>query len=271
MPYPCSRLLKTVLEGRGSRPIGHPGLLMDRYAAYPSDHFDKYEQTDSRPHIDAVCSASANAQPPPNGLWQSLATALSADVWTQTTIWRLAAHLSRATSIENGSICLHPIYGFPYLPGTGLKGLAHAWAVLCDPQLKDERQRIFGCGPGGLADTLALSRAASGVTGHDNCGSVIFLEAWPTGRVTLEVDIVNNHHKEYYGSSGQTPPGDWESPNPVYFLTVPANTMFQFGVAARSAGPHAANDLAQAKEWLAKGLRELGAGAKTAAGYGYFR
>ena len=39
-------------------------------------------------------------------------------VWTRITSDSLALHLARASILENASICLHPIYGFPYLPGT---------------------------------------------------------------------------------------------------------------------------------------------------------
>ncbi len=40
----------------------------------------------------------------------------------------LTLHLARASALENAGLCLHPIYGFAFLPGTGLKGLARAYA-----------------------------------------------------------------------------------------------------------------------------------------------
>lgn len=172
------------------------------------------------------------------------------------TVWRLAMHLSRATAVENASVCLHPVYGFPYLPGTGLKGLARAWAELQGLNDSDEFRRIFGTQGG--------------------TGSVLFLEAWPASisddpnRPTVEVDIVNNHHHEYYTEQGDNaPPGDWESPIPVYFLAVAPNVEFRFAV-ARARADTDPDDVAQARAWLISGLTELGFGAKTAAGYGYF-
>ena len=52
---------------------------------------------------------------------------------------------------------------------------------------------------------------------------------------------------------------------PVYFLTVATGTPWIFRLLSRS-GEHVARGL----ELLRTGLRELGAGAKTAVGYGSF-
>ena len=45
-----------------------------------------------------------------------------AHTWSQATSGRLTLHLARASALENAGLCLHPLYGFTYLPGTGLKG-----------------------------------------------------------------------------------------------------------------------------------------------------
>lgn len=104
-----------------------------------------------------------------------------------------------------------------------------------------------------------------------SCSSaVIFHDAWPTTWPRLIVDIVNNHHPDYYQGDSAIPPGDWESPRPVYFLAVPPSQEFDFALAKRRAESedHA---LTLAQEWLMGALTHLGAGAKTAAGYGAFR
>ena len=250
----------------------HPGLLLDRFVAYADSKFiTSYEQTDQKKHLDCVANAitgtgqDASLVDPKSGIlkseWDELAALVSdANVWRQKTIWRLAAHLSRATAVENASLCLHPIYGFPYLPATGLKGLAHAYAALeeTDPEKKDQIGTIFG------------SQSAA--------GTVLFLDAWPEiwpeAGPTVEVDILNYHHREYYVSGGQSgeavsAPGDWENPVPVYFLAVAPDTVFRFCV-AKLTEQTSADDVCLAAEWLQKGLQVLGAGAKTAAGYGYF-
>ncbi len=250
--YPMSSETQRVLQGC-SKHRAHPGLLLDRFAGYPSACFDQFKQEDQLPHLDYVVQAMDGARTHSAqslSEWDELvqAAGFETSVWCQTTVWRLALHLSRATAVENASLSLHPLYGFPYLPGSGLKGLAQAQATLNGAD-RDLQQRVFG------------------TTGA--AGSVAFLEAWPRSWPKVEVDIVNNHHKEYYKSLGKSPPGDWESPEPVYFLTVAPGQEFRFAVGARTERTPP-EDIEQARDWLIGGLMELGAGAKTAAGYGYF-
>ncbi len=251
MSYPLMRGLWEWAESRGQ--VEHAGLLLDRYVPFP--RFDSFDQKEQSKHIDRITGA---ASPPIAEAilerWEALAKALPhAERWTQKTVWRLAAHLSRASVLENGACCLHPLYGFAYLPGSGLKGLARAQAV---SELGREEHpdvcRIFGK--------------------QEHGGSVVFLEAWPVKWLCLEKDIVNNHHKDYYAHQGTGhPPGDWENPNPTYSLAVKPGVTFRFCVAARDAwAENAQEDVKRAAGWLKAGLAELGAGAKTAAGYGYF-
>lgn len=238
--------------------IAHPGLLLDRYAAYPTSDFSAFQQGDAhKRHLEKVRDVPAPADAAALlGQWAGVLNALphAAVQWRQKTIWRLAAHLSRASTVENASPCLHSLFGFPLLTGFGLKGLARAQAVQsgCTPT---DMNLARICGPEDAAEA----------------GSVIFLEAWPETWPKLEIDIVNNHHEQYFQNAGAGghAPGDWEAPNPTYFLAVPAGVVFRFGVTKRSAATPDA-DLAQARAWLTDGLCELGAGAKTAAGYGYF-
>ncbi len=101
----------------------------------------------------------------------------------------------------------------------------------------------------------------------------MFHDAWPTDWPRLIVDIVNNHHSDYYQApegDNKHPPGDWEDPIPVYFLAVRAGQTFEFALAKRRADvPEEC--LGLATQWLQDALCHLGAGAKTAAGYGAFR
>lgn len=259
LPRSAAEALDPVPERRRS---GNPGLVLDRLLEYPTADFKQYEQSHQRPHLDIVCEAmrcnAAHLNPVLTGGWATLLSACDgAEEFRLRTVWRLAMHLSRATAVENASLCLHPVYGFPYLPGTGLKGLASTWAKLHGPgDNSAEFKRIFGTQGG--------------------TGSVLFLEAWPASisgdqnHPTVEVDIVNNHHPEYYQKRGVgAPPGDWESPIPVYFLAVAPNVTFRFAV-AKARPATTPGDLTLAKDWLIRGLTELGFGAKTAAGYGYF-
>ncbi len=166
--------------------------------------------------------------------------------------WRLVVGLGSASILET-SLTLHPIYGFPIIPGSSLKGLARAYAEEVDkarepnPQDDPDIKEVFGFQKGDKAQA----------------GKVLFFDAVPTSLPVLKQDIMNVHYKEYY--DGKQPPADWLSPNSVYFLTVTDKTKFLFAVASpvkRLAG--------LAQEWLKGGLRELGAGAKTLVGYGHF-
>jgi len=232
----------------------NPGLLLDRLAFYHQRwDFDQQSQHD---HLNKVIQATPRGDAAETlQRWDTFVAALpgARATWCQPLLWRLALHLSRATAVENGSICLHPTYGFAYLPGTGLKGLARAYAELSGENQEDIA-RVFG---------------PATDAGEKSRGSVMFLDAWPDRWPNLELDIVNVHHREYYSSKGESPPGDWESPSPSYFLTVAPGVSFRFTVATRD--PRSVEgDLNLAQDWLQKGLEELGAGAKTAAGYGYF-
>jgi len=250
--------------------ILHPGLLLDRYADYLTSRFDDFNQErGQKPHILRVIKANTAckvAHEPFLARWKAFYDALPVEhkrEWTQACIWRLAAHLSRASTLENGAICLHPIYGFVYLPGSGMKGLARSWAHQTE-QPKSEIIRILGSFD--FRDNEEEMKIEPG----DAAGSVVFLDAWPSTWPILECDIVNNHHKDYYANQGvNSPPGDWESPNPTYFLAVKPGTVFRFAVVARDRNT-SKEDVETAASWLKSGLEELGAGAKTAAGYGYF-
>jgi hypothetical protein len=100
-------------------------------------------------------------------------------------------------------------------------------------------------------------------------GRAVFFDAIPARVPKLELDVMNPHFPKYY--QGNEPPTDWQSPVPVYFLTVAPNTEFRFAVGWRGPlGDESRRLRDLAKAWLVGGLTELGAGAKTSAGYGYF-
>ncbi len=115
----------------------------------------------------------------------------------------------------------------------------------------------------------------------------------------LEVDILNPHYKAYYddiqqgGVAGRLPSDD-KDPVPLYFLTVAPNKTFEFRFTLRwpvevvdgddegaddpgrqlraaLAGHSASKARQQVDAWLVRATHEWGIGAKTTAGYGYFR
>lgn len=175
-------------------------------------------------------------------------------MWKQATVSRLALHLSRSNALENAGLCLHPMYGFAFLPGSGLKGMARAFAVQ-QKWAPDRVLKIFGNGVGEPKSDL------------QNAGGVVFHDAWPTSLPRLKIEIVNNHHPDYY--AGNDAPGDWESPNPVYFLAVDTGVEFEFALSPRRSD-FDMSLLDDAQYLLQMALTHNGAGAKTHAGYGAF-
>ncbi len=240
------------------------GLLFDKYMKLAPSRFDQRIQRE----IIRFAAEDAKAA------WERLAWEriierhrvllrdLGAQSFVAATSSPLCLHLSRTTSLENGGIALHPVWGTPYIPGTALKGMTRRYAEnIWKPRQPDRAQAqalidaIFGTVPTGQGD--GASNAAA--------GNVVFVEAWPVNLRQIQLDIVNTHYPHYY--QGNDPPGDWDQPQPVYFPAVPAGTEFLFGVAPRHpAVPQQHVELA--RQWLIEALAHLGVGAKTASGYG---
>jgi len=295
----------------------HPGLALDKYVASWEEggQAGKLSEKVQKPAIDAVVGLS-RAEPPGCNLESLRArraaalAVLGAELFRCQMTGPLTLHLARASALENAGICLHPIYGFTYFPGSGLKGMARAFAetVWLPGQFKaaangqpdgpeeenkarkawDNIERVFGWAPS--SDTLEGGKPKPwkpqcvpkrGENDSAHSGSIVFRDAWPEEWPKLFMDIVNNHHPDYYlGKDDKDAPGDWENPIPVYFLAVPPGQTFSFALSKRrndvdnSKGGRDARapgliDLA--KEWLLGALCHLGAGAKTAAGYGCFK
>lgn len=192
-----------------------------------------------------------------------LARALGGQALVLKTTSRFATGLGREHPIENGFVW-HPVLGVPYLPGSSVKGLVRAWLEggwSDQPPEPEAFHRIFG------------SDYRPGTALHDRehnlpnqCGTVLFFDALPILPVQLKADVMTPHYGDYY--KGKSPPADWLSPNPIPFLTVAPGQLFQFALAP--ATPDARADCETAIQWLTDALEQLGAGAKTAVGYGRF-
>jgi CRISPR-associated protein Cmr6 len=157
--------------------------------------------------------------------------------------------------VENG-FAWHHTLGVPYLPGSSIKGMVRAWAKQwLDQKHEEAAKRIFG------------ESKDMGI------GSVIFMDAVPIEPVKLEADVMTPHYGPYYqDNQNQVPPADWHNPVPIPFLTVAAHTPFLFGVLPRRIQDNQAiDDCETVKDWLDAALVTIGAGAKTAVGYGRFR
>jgi len=117
---------------------------------------------------------------------------------------------------------------------------------------------------------------------QENAGAVVFLDGIYYGgnEPQFASEVMTPHYVNYYTLNGGAPPTEEDSPNPVSFIAVDAANPFAFGLLPRQGAfaPLEQEDqtrsrrtaLMKAGEWLTNGLRQLGIGGKTAAGYGFF-
>lgn len=256
LPKSTLALLRKVVAGR------HPGLQLDKLSSAG-------DQKEQRNALEKVVQTQGNQELLKTlfGRHRVMLDALGAKRLRMTTCGSLTLHLSRSGVLENAGIALHPVYGFVYLPGSGLKGLVRAWVeTVWAPAQSDEEkawrriEEAFGWSPGSERHKITVPEGAA-------AGRLVFHDAWPIQWPRLILDVINNHHTKYY--AGEDDPGDWEEPSPVYFLAVGRNEKFEFAVSDRKPGSDDLLD--RACEWLRDALTIEGAGAKTAAGYGRFK
>jgi CRISPR-associated protein Cmr6 len=282
----------------------HPGLWLDKFSRSGKEEVQREE-------INQVCKLSEIVSKSDGTTILSEArtrryrtlVALGADKWTfsaQTT-GPFTLHLARALVLENAGICLHSVYGFPYIPGSALKGMARGYAETVwfpgqyqareandtTPLNSDEErnaidawqkiERIFGWAPGTDKEkSWKVKNIPKPEESDAGIGAVVFHEAWPFQWPKLICDIVNNHHSGYYGTDKENvpPPGDWENPVPAYFLAVAPSAEFDFPLSLHAAAvrnPRAEELIKLACLWLLGALEHHGAGAKTNTGYGRFQ
>lgn len=169
--------------------------------------------------------------------------------------WRLVVGLGGASVYET-SITLHHLYGFPYIPASGVKGMVNAYVhtQIADYEEKEkDKNDIFGS--------------------KKEAGKIIFYDALPTEAPTIKSDVMNPHYTPYYQPKNTTEyPADYHKPVPVNFLSV-TDTTFRFTIGVCK-GKHIEENerkdlLKKAYQWLKEALEEQGIGAKTAVGYGY--
>ena len=188
----------------------------------------------------------------------SLITALNGRGAVFGTDWHFATGLGLPHPVENG-LAWHHTLGVPYWAGSGVKGLVRAWVEIWDEALDEEKKQ---------------RRLVEWFGDLQQAGQFLFFDALPIEPVTLAADVMTPHMDKWYEQGGTISdwqkepdkvPADWHAPVPVPFLVV-KNAQLLFGIAPRR--PEFARELPQVFEALKQALDWLGAGAKTAAGYG---
>lgn len=226
-------------EARNRHP--HAGLLLDRY--FPIGEQNKDDQKSLYQTLERFTFEDGN---PFLAKWkQGLEEFPDTEMREANTKGRLVIGLG-AESVSEVGLTLHHTYGFPYLPGSALKGLAASYARkhLEGWDISSEAyQTLFG-------STDEKTPAA---------GCVVFHDALPIS-ARLHSDIITVHHPKYYQGEKDAPPADWDSPIPVSFLAVTGS--FRIALTGPEAWRRAAFEI------LTLALAEEGLGGKTSSGYG---
>ncbi len=187
---------------------------------------------------------------------------------------------------ENSGLCLHPFFGYPYLPGSAVKGGAHhaAWQEWQDEADADKKKAIakriaevFGFPTGEKVLDGFIEAEYPEYKEQIVAGKVIFFAAVPDvpeHPAKLAMDIVTGHHSKYYQGTKDIATDD-EDPIPLVILAVDKGCYFCFRLAPCPLPEASATDMEEnlksARTWLSKSMSEWGMGAKTAAGYGWFK
>lgn len=176
----------------------------------------------------------------------------SAHLFTLKTISGMAIGLGGQNPLEN-SLTLHHLYGFPIIPGSTVKGVARAYAELSGECSKSELKQIFGSDDKENPDKSIR-------------GLISFYDAIPASEYKFTADILTPHYQAYYSDDSKSIfPGDYMSPVPVPFICLDKGVEFAFLVQAADRVL-----LERALTFLKGGLTNIGVGAKTNIGYGFF-
>lgn len=147
------------------------------------------------------------------------------------------------------SMFLHFIFGFPFIPGSSLKGMVRYYAEL--EESGDIIKNIFG-------------KDESDSNGDSVCGKVFFNDVIPVSFPNIETAILTPHYGEYF--QHKKTPGEWYTPNPITLLVIKPGASFRFTLYSRHK-----EYVEKAERWLKGVLSQIGIGSKTRIGYGRFR
>ncbi|HEB63231.1 MAG TPA: type III-B CRISPR module RAMP protein Cmr6 [Gammaproteobacteria bacterium] len=203
----------------------------------------------------------------------TLVDQLSGKAQVFTTDWHFVTGMGYPHPVENG-LNWHPVYGVPYLSGAAVKGMVRAWVeqwLYSSEEASEKRARLLSWF--GSEEKFPEN---SGSPQTMQAGDLVFFDAVPVKPVQLNTDIMTPHMGKWYEKGGEISsiqkqpdcvPADWHSPTPIPFLAV-KQASYLFSVAPRNAKAAQRVDMDEVMKCLESALNFLGAGAKTATGYG---
>lgn len=258
---------------------GHTGLWFERfYNRYPADYSNtKVGENDFREWLGEFNALAGECEllDAATERQVGLVGALQGQFAVFKSPWHFVNGMGYPHPLENG-FNWHASLGVPYLPGSGVKGMVRSWVETwafdaedkAAQQQKKER----------LLDWFGSESKDPSEDGSLHTGKVIFFDALPIAPVRLSTDIMTPHMGDWYAKGGEIQdvtrdadkvPADWHSPNPIYFLSA-KEPVFLVSIAPRDEVVAQEVDLAEVMQCVEDAFEWLGAGAKTAVGYGQF-
>ena len=277
-----TNLVRSLLGGENFPKCESPSLRLEKYVQFPErirKNGKMIEIHTKQEEIDAVVKCHSRFANPIPVVEPKGAIPLVAKLRSRLIVNQAGGIL------ENAGLCLHPHFGTPYIPGSAVKGIARHAAWCQWKEAKDAGEeteaaeraqtiaKVFGF-PTGDKNGLDAYLGEQGWRDKAQSGAIIFLPAvpWKDGvafKGKLCIDIVNCHQKQYYGNKEKgAVPSATDQPNPQFFPCVDSDVSFRFVLVPTRIASQGLISIAQ--DWLIKGLDTNGAGAKTAAGYGWF-
>ena len=269
MPLPLYQGLDAQLPASTSQPQRHWGLFNDRYFSAHAPGYEERSAQDKdtqnalrawlkklhRRDVGDKAQLAAKAE-----RVRSMVSAMQGQARLMLCDGLFTTGLGNPHPLENGFTWHHTL-GTPYLSGAAVKGLVRALMETAYEGQDREAllKRWFGTAKKGDV--------------AEQAGQFIFLDAVPVAPCQLYVAIMTPHMGKWYEKGGKDPekssaqPGDWHSPVPVQYLAA-RQLQLQFAILPRTAQAHA--ELDDAWQALTAALEFLGAGAKTAQGFGVF-
>ncbi len=265
----------------------HRGLWFDRFFEHYEEDWTINKESGKGPWIKAATGKAGDENEIKSAAvrLQRLCETLGGQYRLFKADWHFATGLGNPHPVENGFLW-HPTLGTPFIPGAAVKGLVRAWVEVWKEfeADADRKQRLatiyrwFGSEDKDFKERRRLRSEgfvprADGLEIDTEAGAFIFFDALPVEPVTLKADVMTPHMGGWYEKGGEKPtdaavtPADWHDPVPVPFL-VADKPLFQFCIAPRTRDT--TGELDQVMSDLEQALQFLGAGAKTAVGYGRF-
>ena len=140
-PYPLPRDTSEALLAEGH--CENFGLLLERYLAYGDNRgqLQLLRELSDRRALVPDFTGQKELIESYHARWQLLAEDFGAITFSARPQWRLIVGLG-TNAILGGGITLHPVFGFPIIPATALKGVSRATPIGCS---SGRSQRLIPC------------------------------------------------------------------------------------------------------------------------------